>query len=58
MAEAMIARVRRIHDTVAGTTLSGEAYCANDSELLNWVHSTAAYGLYGASVVNGLFHPF
>ena len=47
-AEAMIARIRRIHDTVAGTTPSGEAYCANDPELLNWVHSTAAYGFLRA----------
>jgi uncharacterized protein (DUF2236 family) len=43
-AEAMIARVRRMHDMVAGTTPSGEAYCANDPELLNWVQATAAYG--------------
>ena len=33
-AEAMIARIRRIHDGVAGTTPSGEAYCANDPALL------------------------
>ena len=44
LAEAMIARVRRMHDMVAGTTPSGEAYCANDPELLNWVQATAAYG--------------
>jgi uncharacterized protein (DUF2236 family) len=43
-ADAMIARVRRMHDMVAGTTPSGEAYCANDPELLNWVQGTAAYG--------------
>jgi uncharacterized protein (DUF2236 family) len=43
-AEAMIARVRRMHDMVAGTTPSGEAYCANDPELLSWVQATAAYG--------------
>jgi uncharacterized protein (DUF2236 family) len=47
-AEAMIARVRRMHDMVAGTTPSGEAYCANDSELLNWVQGTAAYGFVQA----------
>ena len=47
-AEAMIARVRRIHDRVAGTTPSGEAYCANDPELLNWVQGTAAYGFLQA----------
>jgi uncharacterized protein (DUF2236 family) len=47
-AEAMIARVRRMHDAVAGTTSSGEAYRANDTELLNWVHGTAAYGFVQA----------
>ncbi len=42
IAEPMIARVRRIHDVVAGTTLSGESYRANDPELLNWAYVTAA----------------
>jgi uncharacterized protein (DUF2236 family) len=41
-AEAMIARVRRMHDGVAGMTPSGQAYRANDPELLNWVQGTAA----------------
>ena len=35
-AEPMIARIRRMHEMIAGTTASGEAYRANDSELLNW----------------------
>ena len=48
MAEAMTARVRRMHDMVAGSTPSGEAYCANDPELLNWVQGTAAYGFLQA----------
>jgi uncharacterized protein (DUF2236 family) len=43
-AERMIAGVRRVHDRVTGITPSGQAYCANDPELLNWVHGTAAYG--------------
>ena len=43
-AEAMIARVRRMHDRVAGSTPAGKAYRANDPELLNWVQGTAAYG--------------
>jgi uncharacterized protein (DUF2236 family) len=43
-AEAMIARVRRMHDRVAGSTPAGKAYRANDPELLNWVQATAAYG--------------
>src|SRR5439155_25340913 len=34
-AESMIVRIRRMHEMVAGTTASGEAYRANDSELLN-----------------------
>ena len=45
---AMIARVRRMHDMVAGTTSSGEVYSANDPELLNWVYATAAYGFVQA----------
>ena len=47
-AEAMIARVRRVHDRIAGTTPSDEPYCANDPELLNWVQGTAAYGFLQA----------
>jgi uncharacterized protein (DUF2236 family) len=47
-AEVMIARVRRIHEMVAGTTPSGEPYCARDPELLNWVQGTAAYGFLQA----------
>jgi uncharacterized protein (DUF2236 family) len=47
-AEAMIARVRRMHDMVAGVTPAGEKYRANDPELLNWVQGTAAYGFLQA----------
>ena len=47
-AEPMIARIRRMHEMVAGTTASGEAYRANDSDLLNWVQGTAAYGFLQA----------
>ena len=47
-AEATIARVRRMHDRVAGLTPAGKAYSANDPELLNWVQSTAAYGFLQA----------
>src|SRR6516162_9516780 len=47
-AEAMIARVRRMHDRVAGSTPTGKAYRANDPELLNWVQGTAAYGFLQA----------
>jgi len=34
-AEATIARVRRMHDRIAGLTPTGKAYHANDPELLN-----------------------
>lgn len=47
-AETMIARVRRMHATVTGTTPSGETYSATDPELLSWVQATAAYGFLQA----------
>jgi uncharacterized protein (DUF2236 family) len=47
-AEAMIARIRRMHDRVAGLTPAGESYRANDPELLSWVQATAAYGFLQA----------
>jgi uncharacterized protein (DUF2236 family) len=37
-----------MHDMVAGTTPTGEAYRASDPELLNWVQGTAAYGFLQA----------
>ena len=39
-AERLIALVRGIHDHVHGTTLDGQPYCANDPDLLTWVHCT------------------
>jgi uncharacterized protein (DUF2236 family) len=47
-AEAMIARVRRMHDRVTGSTPTGKTYRANDPELLNWVQGTAAFGFLQA----------
>ena len=47
-AEQMIARVHRMHATVAGTTPAGEPYRATDPELLTFVHGTAAYGFLEA----------
>ena len=47
-AEAMITRIRRIHDKVVGSTPAGKAYRANDPELLNWAQGTAAYGFLHA----------
>jgi uncharacterized protein (DUF2236 family) len=52
-AETLIGGVRRVHDAVRGTTMSGLPYYANDPELLRWVHATAAFGFleaYGAFV--------
>ena len=43
-AEAMIAGVVRLHETVSGVTPGGHAYQANDPELLRWVHATAVFG--------------
>jgi uncharacterized protein (DUF2236 family) len=39
-AEAIIARVRGIHDHVTGTLANGKPYQANDPALLAWVHVT------------------
>ena len=44
-AEALVESVRRRHDRVQGITSNGEAYTANDPQLLNWVSATLAYGL-------------
>jgi uncharacterized protein (DUF2236 family) len=38
-ATALVERVRRIHDRVAGTLPDGSAYSANDPALLTWVHA-------------------
>ena len=47
-AEAMIERVRRIHARIDGRTPSGAPYRADEPELLNWVHATAAFGFVEA----------
>ncbi|HZH45768.1 MAG TPA: oxygenase MpaB family protein [Roseococcus sp.] len=39
-AEALLARIRRIHDAVRGTLPDGTPYTANDPALLAWVHVT------------------
>ena len=39
-AEAMIQRIRLIHDSVTGTAPDGRPYAANDPHLLKWVHMT------------------
>jgi uncharacterized protein (DUF2236 family) len=47
-AETMIARIRRMHDRIAGTTSAGKTYRADDPDLLNWVQATAAFGFLQA----------
>ena len=47
-AEAVIDRVRRIHDQVRGTLQDGAPYAANDPALLAWVHVTEATSFLGA----------
>jgi uncharacterized protein (DUF2236 family) len=47
-AERMIGGIRRMHDRVRGTTPEGLDYAANDPDLLNWVHVTAAFGFLQA----------
>lgn len=37
-AQALIDHVRRIHDQVSGELPEGRPYCANDADLLTWVH--------------------
>lgn len=48
VAEAMIASVRDLHERVGGVTQAGDAYRANDPELLDWVQATASYGFLQA----------
>ena len=53
-AEAIIARVRAVHERVRGTAPDGRPYAASDPHLLRWVHITevdsflVAYQRFGA----------
>ena len=47
-AERAIARVRQVHGNVTGTLPDGTPYCANDPELLTWVHVTETYCFFEA----------
>jgi uncharacterized protein (DUF2236 family) len=49
-AEAVLARVRRIHDHVSGVLPDGAPYHANDPALLAWVHVTEAVSFLSAWV--------
>lgn len=48
VAEAMIAGVTRAHGRVSGVAANGEAYHANQQELLDWVQATASFGFLEA----------
>lgn len=48
VAEKMIAGVGRMHSKVAGLTPAGQAYRADDPELLGWVQATASFGFLEA----------
>lgn len=52
-AEAMLARVRMIHDQVAGTLPDGTPYAARDPRLLAWVHVTEASSFLDAWIRYG-----
>ena len=58
-AEAAIARVRNIHHHVTGTLPDGQAYSAEDPQLLAWVHLTevmcflAGWRRYGEPTMSG-----
>ena len=49
-ADAMIARIRSIHDRVRGTLQDGTPYEANDPALLAWVHVTETTSFLDAYV--------
>jgi uncharacterized protein (DUF2236 family) len=57
-AEAMIARIRAIHQRVRGTAPDGRPYAASDPHLLRWVHVAEvdsflyAYQRYGAGTLD------
>ncbi len=48
VARRVIGGVNRMHAKVAGETPRGEAYSAQDPELLDWVSATAQYGFLTA----------
>lgn len=47
-ARATIARIRRIHDGVAGTLPNGTVYTASDPALLRWVHIAETWAFLAA----------
>ncbi|MBM3684209.1 MAG: DUF2236 domain-containing protein [Actinobacteria bacterium] len=55
-AEATIARIRRVHDTVTGIAPNGLPYRANDPDLLAWVHATEVDSFLAAARRYGEHH--
>ncbi|MBJ7442317.1 MAG: DUF2236 domain-containing protein [Sphingopyxis sp.] len=53
LAQATMARVRRVHDHVSGTLPDDTAYHANDPALLAWVHVTEASSFLDAWIRYG-----
>ena len=53
LAQASMARVRRVHDQISGTLPDGTAYHANDPRLLAWVHVTEATSFLDAWIRYG-----
>jgi len=47
-AEEMISHIVRLHGNIRGMTPTGQQYCANDPELLTWVHATATFSFFQA----------
>ena len=52
-AEAVIARVRRVHEHVEGLLEDGTPYAASDPELLAWVHVCETIGFLDAWIAFG-----
>jgi uncharacterized protein (DUF2236 family) len=48
--ETLAARVNRMHARIRGTTADGQAYAADDPELLLWVQATATWAFLEAYV--------
>jgi uncharacterized protein (DUF2236 family) len=49
-AEALVDKVRRVHETVVGTAPDGRPYSATDPELLTWVHTAEVMSFVRAYV--------
>jgi uncharacterized protein (DUF2236 family) len=52
-ADALIARVRSIHDRVHGRLPDGTAYSANDPDLLTWVHVAGTWSFLQSWICYG-----